>query len=859
MHGSLSISQLSKVPYISYKSHGTLCITAQAQSTDITPGNDTSSGGCNFLSSNDQAMLYNSNPMSYGVQLTTRPITSVAMRSGPSASIAPSKDPINESSWTLSNMLERYSFKQTYNWPASAASHDVIAALRIPQDLIVNRITSTPFDAFVFWRGDIEVRAQVMGTPFHQGKLMMSFVPLLDPSQAVLKVENFASVMVNPTNHLFPNSNSSASMRIPFNSIQKYLDLTNTNLSELNYLGTLLIYVQNPLELAAGATDNVTISLFSQFLNNSFKVPRLSVISEAQPQSKDKVKHASSNLISKIVDTVLPSEVLDDPLSMLASFLDNPVDPRILNTKIVSNDRMNFTTGVAQIDKLTLDPSKMSVCDFHTFGTDLDEMDFSYLKRKESYLGSFYVNASDDIGKVLASFPINPIPTSIRANIANRIPLLSYLSLPFQFWRGGLTYRFEVVATSLQTAKIFAALNFNEYSVITSANPNEITSQYGQAMEINQGTNSFMLTAPYVSSTDFKYVPNRNTYDSSNSTGYINVVLLNKLVTPSNTPQRITINVYISGAEDYEVSTLTMSNNIVRANPQSSDVLPAMNIADTTIDTSTDNVLAPPSTTIENEVVLSQPTTHVQSLLKKYQLLGSMPKLGEYGEYTVHLFPLSHAFSTQNRLVVSTDPVPTDQFIMNGLFTHMSGIYRQFRGPLRFKILDNPSVIVEGTPIMAYYNPPLDGEHAYTNLLNSILFSQSIPQTQPLPTVNSPYMSNYTRLPVTVSNSATFRNLEFEVPYSSRFNSVLLQELTPPLSQPPSTRSDLGFIIYVRRKLVDSEPMLYVALGDESRLGTLTQVPYINCSLYTDDTNLTSLPPDNYSTTAADTNTLIIL
>jgi hypothetical protein len=324
-------------------------------------------------------------PLEYGIRLSTRPVTTVAGRQGPMSRLPPEMDPIKEIPWTLENMLERYSFKASYPWTTTATPRTVIAAIDVPEDLLVSSITVNPFEVFQFWRGDVELQIQVIGTPFHQGKLIAVFFPLLDSTRALQQISagSFESWMVNPTLHLMPNTNSVGVMTIPFINNQKYIDLTTENT-----VGSLVILVMNRLELASTASDTVTVSVQSRLMNSEFKVPRVSqpvtafgyAQSSIVPKIKNTLVHVASGALSTLADTLLPDNIVGDALSFFGSFLDKPTNPIISESvRIQPVGRMNFSTGVELIDKLTIQPDHTSCSNEHTFGTSVDEMDFEYL------------------------------------------------------------------------------------------------------------------------------------------------------------------------------------------------------------------------------------------------------------------------------------------------------------------------------------------------------------------------------------------------------------------------------------------------------------------------------------------------
>jgi hypothetical protein len=819
-------------------------------------------------------------PLEYGIRLSTRPVTSVAGRQGPMSRLPPEQDPIKEIPWTLEHMLERYSFKASYPWSTTAASRTVLATIEIPEDLLVSTITVNPFEVFQFWRGDVELQIQVIGTPFHQGKIMAIFFPLLNAAQAAAQMSamSFESWMVNPTLHLMPNTNSVGVMTIPYNNVQKYIDLSQANApSTVNRLGTLVLVVMNRLELASTASDTVTVSVQSRLMNSEFKVPRVSqpitafgfAQSSIVPKIKNTLVNVASGALSKLADTLLPDSIVGDALSFVGSFLDKPTNPIITDAvRVQPIGRMNFTTGVELIDKLTLQPDHTACSTEHTFGTYVDEMDFEYLKKKETYLGSFVIKTSFPVGTVVASFPINPVPSPITLNSPNFVPLLSFLSFPYAFWQGSLTYRFEVVATSMQTCKIFIAETFGAYAPITTLNVNQLTSQYGEAYEINQGSSSVTVTVPFVSTTDFKYVPSGNVYSDFDTTGYINVVILNPLVAPSNTPTDITVNVYIAGGDDFQLSTLTMMNNMTLAVANSNEAVAPLQLNDTTINLAQDELVSPPSSSSVRTPQTQAPVNHMQSVLKKYQPCGVLKRLATNANTSLYSFTLSNLFYSDSG--VTYTGFPGEYNYMYGLIPYYSALFRQFRGPLRFKIVqDEMTSTLLNTSMTVFYQPPAENgtELAFASTLTSNFF---VEEDQALPTTSAtsgvaPLSGSLVRLPLSITSGSTCRVLEFEIPYTSRYSSVVMSHSSfTGVDGVSSDRSALGYLyLVVTTPPSEVKPIftLHASFGDETRFGTLTNVPIVYPAVGSSSPTVftPASPLDFYTTTPPTTNTLIHL
>lgn len=800
---------------------------------------------------------------SHGVVLSTRPITSVSQRIGMNSSKTADQDSIQEIPWTLTSMLERFSFKASYAWTASQAPHTVIASLSVPSDLVVNSITSTPFEVFNYWRGDVEVRFQVTGTPFHQGMLAAVFIPLSTEQQSDSIVNtNFSSMSVNPTSYLFPNANSNAVMSIPFNHPSQYLDLTIPT----DFLGRIYIVVFNRLRLAAGASDTVTVSLFSRFLQSEFKVPRLSgSMILAAPQSKDlvksKVSHVAGGMLSKMMDKVLPHNVISDTLlPMMTSLFDKPTDPNQDAVVPQLTNRMNFRSGVDHIDKLVTEPTQIFDSNNLTFGTDNDEMSLAYLKTRYSYLGTFTVTTENAIGDVVASVPLNPLPNPIALNALNQVPLLSYLSIPFSFWRGSLTFKIQIVATSLQTLKLFAAFNFNTFTTPGALPLNEATSQYGEAFEINQGTNEIEFTVPYVSTTPYKYVPTGNVYTANDTLGYLNIVVLNRLVAPSNTPNLIEANVFVAGGNDFELSTLSGTNNFLPAVPQSSDITPPLESTMANVDQAEEKLVAPPSARVGRTPFTQVMMDSLQDYLKKYQPIRLIP-LSSGTDFSLFIFSLEDVFRyTPQSALTFPNPAsrPSSAISYNGLFSHFSSIFRQMRGGLRFKLANVLPASVTGLldVLEVFFVPPTLSPLTATEVRT--LFSSTIPVAdgQLNPAIDYPaFIQNATRLPLHVFGGATNRVAEFELPFSSIYQSFLIGAN----ALGGTDARAMGHIVIYAPPNSAQNLAAYVSLSDEARFGNLFCVPKVVPQVQAISGAFAPLPGESYSLNPPPTNTLTIL
>ncbi len=872
-----------------------------------------------------------------GVALNQRPITNTSTKDGHDESLTHTDEIIHEPGWTLENILDRFKYVGSYPIPSSEPSGKIVQKFRVPHDLVINNVTTlAPFQSFKYWSGHVEINAQLAASPGVQGCLAMVYVPLTDSTFIESNIlTNFSAMSINQNCYLFPNSNTAANMVIPFNSPFSMLDLSDPpeNPTPRDNLGYLYFVVFNQFELSANTSDDTHVSLFVNFHSSQFKVPRLNgtsgsirrVKAESEDASRKEPVSGSASVLDTIEKAIVPNELITDGFKTISTLfgLDKPaVQESGEPTKVRSTQYMNNANGLDYIDKMCIYPQAVTTVSPKSFATTTDEMEFRYLFSKFSYLGTFSVSVDDGVGKVVGSFPLSPTPNILsykpegEISPISKVPLLQYVSLPFQFWNGALNYRMQVVSTMMQSCKLFVGLNYGTFLPSNSTNMNETTSQYGQIIEINQGSNTFDFKAEYIAQTPMLHLASSNQPSEYDSMGYVNIAVLNKLISGYGSPKHIHINVFIAGGDNFNVNTLTPAKAYV---PTTAKLTQAQNLRieelyNEVSDDSDFEVIkkyksrkilrakaqsaAQPIITPMSEVNLTEepeatapstgdrtrPTTaqpYIQSvrhLLRKYQMAASIPLLGDGNVGgTVYRIDISSLLHRSNAATFpSYNPEKGSVEGNLGNFTHYQKLFRQFNGSLSFKIMTRTL-----SEFSVYYSPPI-----YNKFLNNLshpvgdLFSHTL---YPFDGLNPPnaYGSNpdhvslphMTRLPVVYVNSPN-RTAEFNVPFSSRLHSILSSQ--GPLAENTLTHSELinmGDIFIVAHKPMANDAIqghkefnpsfdVFFCLGDDARFGNLFNVPYLT-SRYSVDTTNDSLmkpsEPDDLTDIAVVTNTLKIL
>jgi hypothetical protein len=726
-----------------------------------------------------------------------------------------------------------------------------------------SQLASQAYSGFLYWRGAMEFYVQSTGTPFHQGTLILAYTPGVQGSG--YNQLNFSSLTAMQHVFLQANAATSGKITVPFMYPNDYYCLSDADTPFNPVMGSLSLTVFNPLVGTTTAMDNVTVSVFARLINSEFKVPN-------PPFNWPSSSFLAESMgFGRIVQKMLPKNIIADTIDTIAGFfgLDKPTS--IENnppSKILAQGYLNSSVAIEYNDKFSLFPASMSLSEPTDFATTISEMDFSVLKKKYTYFGSFNQNIADLPGTSLATFPISPTP-SILPGANGEVPLLQYISMPFQQWRGGLTYKIQVVATCMHVAKIFVSVNYGFYNKPpnTPSAPADFTAQYGAAFEINQGSDEFEFTVPYVAATHSKYVANTNVCDEESSIGTISIFVVNRLSSVGSVANVISYNVFIAGADDYTVSSIASGNGTIVANAEGgvidypifassfsaeSSVLVQPN--DTEHPGSTPNVVSP----IQEQIARSRaepPITSLAEPLKKFQhvfsvRLKNFPSLNEANGTpnvyeTVPIFNLLSGFVTQPHLIA-----------------YFSSMYCAFRGPLRFKLFLRDAD--QSVSMQVYYNPPSSAGVAVSssNIADYAYYwdvaSDGIRYTPVSITADVPSWCTRMRNHVGVA-SGPQRSVEIEIPFT-RVNNCAWFPDSRGISDDLSDLGSLTMLVGRPSFTGATGPVfpvidIYMAFGDESRFAVLNAVPRIR--LNTIRVGSQSAPPDNWTRTVANSvNTL---
>jgi len=784
-----------------------------------------------------------------GVSVMTRPMGAHSVREGAVTTLE--NNVVTEPAWDLMKMVERPQVIGTFRWAASYPTLQTLASYDLPWDIFTGvPFMSIPFYQFYLWRGEIELHIQCNGTPFHQGTVVMYYLPgnISGGTKDNLVSTHPSSLTSLQHVILHANSATSACMTIPFINPRLYIDLERGNGGQtLHTLGSLRVAVFNPLITGASATNAVDVSVIAQFRNSQFKVPR-------PYRGEGILERWLGETPGTFVQRMLPENFIRNTVDTVADFvgLDRPTSiERGPPMKMVGTQYHNSAVDIDYNDKMTLFPHKMQMVDPMTFGVDLEEMDMQYLTRKYTYLGSFSQTTTQVAGTVLASIPMSPCPVPLVVgdtitSVANTVPLLEYLSLPFAFWKGGLTYKLQVVASSFHVTKLFVAMQYGKYGPIPSTPLSvvDLTTQYGYAFEVNQGATEFEFTVPYVSPSHQLHVPSGEAQSDLDCMGSIYIVVLNTLSAPTGVAATISYNMYIAGASDFALNTLGGSNQGVTI-----AAVPAPGFVGESILTSpmTDTQMAKDGEVISPGKIRSRTDLNEASIkslsevMKKYyhaftQKLVLQPNLSEdipnsvAGNYKVRYLRVQDLVSPLS--VGAPAIVDTMRRTQFNRFDYFSLLFAGYRGPLRVKIILRS--VPTGYSCKVTYLPPYPflASGPTAQYYNTYQWADAaVRGDQDMAGVAAyavPRIPNHSHIANSVQKS-----VEIEIPYTTPY---LYSTTTTRFDEDDAQLGTLQLVFYppalggFEGSAPAVQPVEYdvfVALGDESRYGVFQGTPLV--------------------------------
>lgn len=530
-----------------------------------------------------------------------REVDSDATHIGQSSS---TKDPhmnLAETPWTSMNaVLEREIVIYQGEW--NSTTQETFLSLGIPKCSIdkKNNFVRRQLALMAFMRAGYEIRIQFNGNRFAAGSLLFAIVPPMfeeDTTNYVpMQLFNFPHIRMDAA------VSNVGTLFVPFTHLLSHFPQRANSLESdsICTLGRLIGVVINPLVVGEGASNTLRYTVYGRLVNpelhqTTWPIEEFSysdgVFTQAAEEGLFKkivgggLSTALGSILSKMtgglatgIGSVLAGLIFDYPRDPM------PAEP-IVNTSV---GPVCYGAGVDHSIRLALTPVSQTETPPQLLGSTNGDFNLKVLLQMPSLLDRVSWEGAFEPGKLLYSMPVTPVwmPDSRSAPQAVRVEYIptmqAYIARSFCYWRGTIVIKLQFIKTEYNNGRVLVTYSPHVNSMqMPQDNPIDNIDTFNQANAVIidiEEQKEVEIALPYMSPrpwlrcdafrlpTSFAKAEGYNqerTWLAESACGQLTVHVLNSLVSPSNVPQDIAMNVLISVGDDFELAyptTLTPLN-----------------------------------------------------------------------------------------------------------------------------------------------------------------------------------------------------------------------------------------------------------------------------------------------------------
>lgn len=627
--------------------------------------------------------------------------------------------------WSIQRIFGKPQRLGTYAFNTTHTSGQILKGFNLPQVLAEVAVWKPIMSAFTFMKYRPVFRIQINGNKFAAGRLMAYILPY-NTGTYFPDVNNNISGYTG-FDHVFldASSNDSAVLTAPWVMPYEWLNITNygtrvanryTHVANSSYFSDVShgfkLKVFNGLQVGTGAPTTIYATVFLHLEDVELCVPQVAAATSQGGTHSYITNHVTN--WEKVASQTLPTNITGDTFDINAdlkvSTMDKPaytLSPDYIVRRAIGY--MSHAVNVDPLQRMCLYPGGTSTATPKDFGTTYDEMDLTYLCGKYTYWYSTSINTSMAPGTIIEYVPITPyvppaavtgVPQFTERNSTTwfppsgqaPIPLISYVSMPFNFWGGSLKYRFDFITNNFVTMKVWCAIIYGTACPETVTAGIEPTSGLGYTFEVNGDNKSFEVEVPYVSDTPWKRVMrsqfvqtgasgNAVEYDDSFAydacVGQIALYVLNPLAVPAGLPTAYPVNVFIGGGKDFRLNFISRANTPWIPYAQGIDPNPGTDLSHLG-----QGILR------TDLNCLSETYKSIKDVLKRYcHVRSDVTKVPGFGMDFDQFYSKTVSYNVAELLVpffTSSSAVISNA---SNLFNWYLALFRFYRGSLRFKIL----------------------------------------------------------------------------------------------------------------------------------------------------------------------------
>ena len=368
---------------------------------------------------------------------------------------------------------------------------------------------------FGYFRGNLNVRVAISGSPFHFSRIMVSYQPY--PSVNGTLVSHNTNMGVHSSwrpmlmNYLSQSqesvvmdvrANKPVDVHIPFILPKPMARTFNagttalaaaTSLTDFENMGDLYVYTMSPIKSVspAIAVSDVSYVIYAWFDSVDLGVSTASHVA-ITTESKKMKDERETGPVERIATTgavlagaltlaqpelapfTVPSAAVLESVAQIASLFgwSRPhivTEPTYVKNRPFSNGALGI--GSETIEKLALDPKMEMAVDGYVCGSAHDDMVIHPICNRESYFDSFTWASGDAEKTRIYRLPVFPgYNTYYTDGLDTHVQptALAFCANPFRYWRGDITFRLDFEKSQYHRGKagIWYEPNMNQIAII---------------------------------------------------------------------------------------------------------------------------------------------------------------------------------------------------------------------------------------------------------------------------------------------------------------------------------------------------------------------------------------------------------
>jgi hypothetical protein len=473
-----------------------------------------------------------------------------------------------------------------YEWEINSNLNETFDpwALYFENKRVINKLAN-----YRLMSATLHVKFLLNGTGLHYGRALVSYRPLDDFDALTINTPSQNGLCLasqRPHLYLNPTISQGGCLTLPFFTPFNMLDITT---AQWRQMGQLDINSLTTLKHASGSPTPIRISVLAWATNVTLSGLTTQNPALIVPQSSNEytgILSKPASAVAKIAGVVkdipmlsrfaMATEIGANSIAYMANFFGFSKPPGVHpgTVTVVANDNSINCDGRKSLHKLTVDSQQELTVDPAVAGLDsVDELTISSIATRESYLTRFRWQETDDPEKLLFNAIIDPGVIRWTDAWTSEIAMtsLGFAATPFQYWRGSVRYRFQVVSSSFHSGRLRVV--WDPFG--TPLGGADYNTAYAQVVDISEN-NDFVVEIGWGQSTtwrnviqtqqpaDYAYSPTQLTddavrvpYNGANTAtvgnGTISVYVMNSLISPDSTIDNdVVVLVSVAGGDDME-------------------------------------------------------------------------------------------------------------------------------------------------------------------------------------------------------------------------------------------------------------------------------------------------------------------